>query len=232
MKPALTLLLLLAALVSLAVGQIRFEQAVEVSKDDPIYPFLAEYQATVGAAYKKNPTVRPVFSSWIRVDSPAAARLFPQLRFASVSLSEMPDPKAGKPPVGLAYRIETTLAVNLTTKRTEATLPANGNYEAFGKMLVDRGVPLRDEADANTIWEAFCELHHRHWKDYPAKKVSASEWHLGLFRDDQILSTTDTSKVEVTRTHYMKVVVDPTTSHVSSWESLVDTSEERTIPKG
>jgi hypothetical protein len=39
-------------------------------------------------------------------------------------------------------------------------------------------------------------------------------------------------KKVVTNTHYYKVVVDPKTNRITSWESRVDTSNERFIPAG
>lgn len=221
----------LVGFVGSAMGQIRFDQTAAVSEDDPIFQPLTSYQAAIEAVYEKGQTARPVFTKWVRVESPAAAQLFPVLRFASVSWSETADPAATTHQVSLAIGLETTLAVDPTTQRVEAKLHGTGNYEEFGKMLVDHAIPLRNEADAKTVWDAFCELHHRHWKDHPARKVSDSEWHLGLASYDQTISTTNTSKIEVTRTHYIKVIVDPTTRRISLWESVVDSSAERTIPK-
>jgi len=122
------------------------------------------------------------------------------------------------------------VAIDTTTKRFVEELPCWGNYEAYGKLLVDHRVPLRDTADAKLVWDVFCDVHHRHWKHYPLKKVLANEWHLGIYRYAQTTSVVDEIKTEVTRTHYTKVLVDPKTGQVNSWESKMDSSDERKIP--
>ena len=143
------------------------------------------------------------------VNSPATAQLFPKLQFASISRSWDGHP---------ADDLGVTVAIDTAAKRIVKELLRYGNYEKYGELLVDHRVTLRDAADAKLIWDAFCDIHHRHWKDHPLKKVSASEWHLGISQYDQ------------TRTHYMKVLVDPRTGQITSWESKVDSSDERKIP--
>lgn len=65
-------------------GQRRNDPANAISKDDPIYPPLAAYQATVQRREEAGEQIRLTFRDWMRVDSPAAARLFPNVRFASL----------------------------------------------------------------------------------------------------------------------------------------------------
>ena len=62
------------------------------------------------------------------------------------------------------------------------------------------------------------------------KKISASEWRLGLSSYDQTISVADGFMTVVTRTHYMQVLVDAETGRIGSAETKVDTTDERKIP--
>src|SRR6516225_3519934 len=65
-------------------GQLRNDLANAISKDDPIYACLAAYQAAMQRREEEDKQIRSTFQDWIRVNSPAAAQLFPNLRFASL----------------------------------------------------------------------------------------------------------------------------------------------------
>lgn len=199
-----------------AYGQIRFETSTVVPKTDPMYPVLAERKALIESCNATQPTC----SDWVWVHSPAAAQLFPELQFASLSWDG-----------GNARGLEVTAAIDTASKRIVKELFSWGNYESYGELLVDHRVPLRDAAEAKLVWDAFCDIHHRHWKDDPLKKVSASEWHLGISRDDQTTSVVGELETVVTRTYYTKVLVDPKTGQITSWESKMDSSDEPKIPK-
>jgi hypothetical protein len=54
-----------------------------------------------------------------------------------------------------------------------------GNYEPFGEFLAANRVTIRSPEDAKLVWEAFCDLHQKHWKDQRAIKISDTVWHLG-----------------------------------------------------
>jgi hypothetical protein len=202
-----------------AYGQIRFDTSTAVPKTDPIYPVLAEHKALIEMRSEGCKSAQPTFSDWVWVNSPAAAQLFPKLQFASMSFS-----------AACAHGLEVTVAIDTATKCLVKELYCYGSYEAYGELLVDHRVPLRDAADAKLVWDAFCDIHHRHWKDLPLKKVSASEWHLGISQYDQTTSVVGEFKTVVTQTHYKKVLVDPRTGQITSWESKGDSSDERKIP--
>ncbi len=212
-----------------SVQHFWFHGAAPIPKTDSIYPVLAAHQAAIAKRYEDGKCARPLFSDWMRVNSPAAAKLFPKLQFASISWSLRRHPEA-KGSVALAEGLKVTVAIDAATKRIIKELHCGGNYEAYGKLLVDRRALLRDAAEAKLVWEAFGDIHHIGSKKWPCKKVSASEWHLGISRSDQTKSVADGFKTVVTQTYYAKVLVDSKTGRITSWESKVDSSDERKIP--
>jgi hypothetical protein len=116
--------------------------------------------------------------------------------------------------VSIAGGLQTTLVIDPKAASVVATLPGHGNYEEFGTLLIERRVRLRDEADAKVVWEAFCDLHHKHWKDNPHKRTGATEWRIGVKTID-------------TQTYYTRVRTDPKTHHVLAWELVVDAAEKQ-----
>jgi hypothetical protein len=207
-------------------GQLRNDPTNAISKDDPIYPPLAAYQTAMQRREEEGKQFRSTFQDWIRVDSPAAARLFPNLRFASLRWDMHRHPEA-KGPLALAVGLELVAAIDTTTHRVVRELWCHGNHEEFGKLLVDHKVTLRDATEAKLVWDASCVLYGQGSKTAPLKKMSASEWRLGISSYDQTTSVVDGVKTVVTRTHYTRVLVDPKTARITSWESRVDSSNER-----
>jgi hypothetical protein len=213
-----------------AVGQIRPDEAKVVEASDDIHPLLIAHQEAIAQDYKRGGVIVPQFKKWVRVDSVAARQLFPGLRFASIEWDEAADPRAKDHVLGRALSLQTTLAVDPKAGSVVATLPGHGNYEAFGTLLIERKITLRDDADAKVVWEAFCDLHHKHWKDQPHERTADTEWRLGRSSYDQTTGSEVGFKTVVTRTHYMRVRTEPKTYRVLSWESVVDTSNKRRVP--
>jgi hypothetical protein len=207
----------------------RLIKATAVKESDPIFPVLEARKAAIAKPYEEGKLAQPVFTRWAQVDSPTVAQLFPKLRFASISYDLRPHPESNGR-VSLAGGLGMTLAIDRATHRLEREFPTTGNYEAYGKLLVDLQIPIRNAADAKLVWDAFCDIHGRGSKSAEIKKVSAAEWHLGISRYDQTISVTEGIRTDVTRTHFMKVLVDEKTGHVALWESNVETSPERKTP--
>ena len=91
-------------------------------------------------------------------------------------------------------------------------------------------VTLRDAKEAQRIWEASCEIYGQGSKTYPSKRISDTEWRLGISSFDQSWAVVDGLKTVVTHTHYLRVLVDPKTGRVTSAESKSDSSKERLLP--
>lgn len=60
--------------------------------------------------------------------------------------------------------------------------------------------------------------------------MADTEWRLGRSGYDQTVASDGGFRTVVTRTHYKRVRTDPKTYRVLSWESVVDTSNERRVP--
>lgn len=212
-----------------AHAQTRYDPANIISKMDPIYPALAEYKAKMQKREEEEKQVRSTFHDWIKIDSTAASKLFPDLRFASLVWDMHRHPEY-KGPISLAAGLEMVVAIDAKTKRIARELWVYNNHDEFGKLLADYKVTVRNAAEAKLVWDASCEIYGMGSKTDPMKKISDSEWHLGITSYDQTTSVVDGFKTVVTRTHYMKVLVDAKTGQVVSSATTVDTSDIRKLP--
>ena len=123
-------------------GQPRHDAANIIPKNDPIYPLLAEYQAAMVKREEAGKQVRSTFRDWIKVDSPAAAKLFPNLRFASLRWDMHRHPESKGEAVSLALGLEMIVAIDTAANRLARELWVYNSHEAFGKLLADSGMRL------------------------------------------------------------------------------------------
>jgi hypothetical protein len=212
-----------------AHGQSRYDQANIIPKNDAIYPILAECRSAMQKREEEGKQVRSTFRDWIKIDSPAAAKLFPNLRFASLVWDMHRHPEY-KGEVSLALGLEMVVAVDTKTNRLAKELWVYDNHDEFGKLLADYKATLRDAAEAKLVWDASCDIYGKGSKMAAMKKIADSEWHLGITSYDQTTSVVDGFKTVVTRTHYMRVLVDPKTGQITSSGTKVDSSNERKVP--
>ena len=226
-----SILLAVFLTAAMATGQTPFDTAKPVDANDAIYPVLMGHQQRLVQTFERDGgMIVPQFKKWVQVESTAAKQLFPDLRFASIECDLARSPKALNELISVPEGMRVTLAVDAKANTVVADLH-NGNSEAFGKLLVDRKIVLRNEADAQTIWEAFCDTHHDSRKGQPHKLLDKGEWRLGLYSYDQTIASDAVSTTVVTVTHYMRVRTDEKTGQVASWESTVDSANERRVPK-
>ncbi len=210
-------------------GQTRHDPANIVSKKDPIYPTLADYLAGMRRREEEEKQVRSDFREWVKVDSPAAAKLFPNLRFASLVWDMRRHPEF-KGQVSLAQGLEMVVAIDTKTNRLARDLWVFNDHDEFGKLLADYKVTLRDAAEAKLVWDASCDIYGQGSKTSPLKKVSDSEWRLGITSYDHTTSIDNGSQTVQTRTYYMKVLIDPKTGRIISSATKVDYSDIRKEP--
>jgi hypothetical protein len=223
-------LALAAALLPVSArGQTRYDPANIISKEDVISSVLAEYRAAMQKREEERKQVRSTFRDWIKVTSPAAAKLFPDLRFASLVWDMHRHPEY-KGPVSLALGLEMVVAIDRKTNRLTRELWVYNNHDEFGKLLADYKVTLRDAAEAKLVWDASCDIYGMGSKTAPMKKISDSEWRLGITSYDQTTSVVDGFKTVVTSTHYLRVLVDPKTGQITSSGTRVDSSNTRKVP--
>lgn len=164
--------------ICFASAQTRWDQLTKVVDTDPAAPALREWQQSVEGKYRQGGVVVPTFSSWFVLSFDSLKALFPHQRFFAVSWSEKAAPGKEKEAVGLAFGLEATLVCDAAGKIIKE-VHHTGNYEAFGELLNASKVAIRTSDDAKLVWNAFCDIHQRHWQKQPAIKVGDKTWHLG-----------------------------------------------------
>jgi hypothetical protein len=194
-------------LVCTASAQFRFEKSAPISKADLIYPVLDERRTSLLQLNEKNDNVIVEFSQWHANPSPALAAVFPNLRFATLYCTMRANPAAKEKPVGLPIgESPRTVAVDTRANRIVGEVLGT-SFEGFGALLAANQVRIRDAAEADRVWESFCELHHMGRKDagrnWPSIKVSETEWHLGNATRHLADGTGGTH-------HYIRVLLDGT----------------------
>jgi hypothetical protein len=170
--------------LSVANAQMRLDQLTKVEDSDPAVPALKEWQKSIEAKYRQGGVIVPSFSSWFVLSFDSLKSLFPQHRFFAVSWSERPAPGKEKEAIGLAFGLETTLVCDAAGKIIKE-VHHTGNYEAFGELLNAAKVAIRTNDDAKLVWNAFCDIHQKHWQKQPAIKIDDKTWHLGAVTNDR-----------------------------------------------
>lgn len=170
-------------LICTASAQIRDDGMASISKTDLVYPVLDERRTSLLQKSEKSDNVITEFSEWQANQSPALAAVFPNLRFATLYCSMRAKPGAKIKPVGLpGGDIPLTVAMDTRANRIVGEVVGT-SFQGFGDLLVTNQVRIRDSAEADRVWESFCELPHMGRKgggrNWPSIKVSETEWHLG-----------------------------------------------------
>lgn len=174
MKSTLLILFLGASAVS---AQIRWDALTPVPANDIAMPTLRDWQQKVVENYAKGGIAEARFSSWLELPFPPLKKLFPGLRFFTVSWIERPSPGKEKEAIGLSGG-EYTLICTADGKLAKE-IYHYGNYDPYGDFLATKKVSIRSPEDAKLIWDGFCDLHQKDWQDEPAVKISDTIWHLG-----------------------------------------------------
>jgi hypothetical protein len=161
-----------------------------------------------------------------RIEGWAIRELFPGWEFYAVSYSNYKKEGFDDRPVSLAAGLGLTLAVG-PDSRLNIRMSHYGNHEEYGHLLIETKAAIRNTDDANLVWHAFCEIHRKAWKGRTVEKVSETEWKLGIYSYDQTVSVVDGLSTIVKRTHFMQVTTDATSKQITSWKSVVETSNNR-----
>jgi hypothetical protein len=179
MKTLAILLLLCCVSLLAADGPFR-TKFLKVPEDDPIQPTLNAWKEKVTKRYAETCYSRPAFGSWSEIPSDSLKTLFPEHRFFTIHWNEMPI-EEGKDDklVSRAYGLYVTLACR-KDKAEWIEIFGFGNYEEYGRLLAQENVILSTEEQARVIWEGFCDLHQKHWKDQGIERKDDTIWHLGV----------------------------------------------------
>lgn len=179
----LALVLIFASSLLAAEGPYR-AKLLKVTDDDPIHDTLSAWKEKTKERYAKSGDSRPEFDSWSEIPSESLKTLFPEYSFFTVHWNEMPTEKGkGEKLVSRAYGLYVTLACN-KSEGEWSELFGYGNYEEYGRLLTKEKVTLQSKEKARIVWNGFCDLHQKHWKDQGIERKSESVWHLGVITID------------------------------------------------
>ncbi len=145
--------------------------------NDPALPTLRTWWQTTAARYAKDGKIRPYFGAWQELPYGKLQRLFPGRRFFKASWIETPildKTQTSGIASGVKYTLVCDIAGNLVAENS-----GDRNSEAFGDMLAASKIRIRSPADAKLVWDAFCDLDQKAWKELPVLRVSETVWHLG-----------------------------------------------------
>ncbi len=211
-------------------GPVQYYNAKVISTGDPIYDSLVGCQAGIQKEYDDNGhLVEPEFSHWVESGGPFARRLFPKLRFAIIFWSEHPAPGVNSEDViGLALDSQDTVAIDPQARQVKGECCGSPDT-GFGNLLKLYQCRVRNEADAKAVWIAFCEISFRDWKDWPVQQISPTEWHLGITKYTQTIADSGGYETRVDDIDYVKVMVDPATGIIKSFDHTGLRTNERKV---
>lgn len=160
------------------------------------------------------------------IEGKAIRSLFPGWAFYALRYSNYIKEGYDGKHVSLAFGLGHTFAVS-PYSREGMRLYHYGNYEEYGHLLRETKVAISNARDAKLVWDAFCEIHRKAWKDFTVEKVSETEWKLGVYSYEQPISVVDGVGTIVKITHFMQVTTDPFSKQITIWKSIVETSKKR-----
>lgn len=148
---------------------------------NPDKPLIDAEVAELIGRYEKSDYARANVTEPVQLQTGVLHHLFPRHRFYLIGWGE----KAveGKKAVGLAMGLYYAFIVGPNNQITR--LSGFGNFEEYGQFLSKNGIRLRSAEDARELWLAFCDIHQHEWHSRDLKRISAAEWHLGLYETDE-----------------------------------------------
>ena len=121
------------------------------------------------------------FGEWRELRSDAAHKLLPQYRVFAIAWRDRSEAQDISVPWGGSV----TLALRRDGSEF-SELQDTGNYEEYGRLLAKNGVLLRNSEDGKLIWDGFCDLHHKQWREQKIERKDDQTWHLGVITIDRL----------------------------------------------
>jgi hypothetical protein len=200
-----------------------------VKRTDPIYSHLVRYKEKILRDYVVG---KAKFSPWIYLDSPAVRKLFPGLRFASITWEEEPPQFPAADCACGFLLLPITLTVAVYDQSGFGIVAVSGDPKVFGSLLLDRGAWLETESDARLIWDAYCAInHHESWAEQPSVRGGDNEWKLGVDTYDSAAFEHGIRTISTTQL-YIRARTDPTTLLVNSWAIAAEVVNKRMVVDG
>lgn len=160
-------------------------ELVKVDPADPVMATLGKWQHAASESYRKGGHTLAQFGPWMEIPSPSLRQLFPELRFITIYWDEAPAPgNDASRDIALrasrAFGLFIILAVD-QGKGTTQEFSGYGNYEEFGTLLAEQRIQIDSPAQATLVWNAFCDLHQKHWKNQTQhERIDEHTWHLSV----------------------------------------------------
>jgi hypothetical protein len=186
----LGVVLMLATTTTFAQPVVTPNKSKPVDPTDPIMTSVDEWQAKEIAKIE-----------WLRADgsrwkfkqpseyySEASRKVFSEWRFLMLSWDEIPAEKPAADPTEKKKPFPNRIAVHLAIspdRRTMQEFHTTGNYEEFGVLLAHQGIKIETPDDATAVWNAFCDVHWKHWHKQKHEKINDRLWHLGSITIDE-----------------------------------------------
>lgn len=158
-----------------------------------------------------------------RIEGKAIQTLFPNWQFYYFSYSGYKKEGFDNIPVHIVGMVGHALAISSDSSEPVYPYP-------YGDFLIKNKAAIHNSEEAKLAWDAFCEIQQHQWKNYKIEKVASNEWKLGIYSYDQTISVVGGYETVVKVTHYKKVITDPITNQILSWEDIVKESDKRLRP--
>lgn len=156
----------------------------EISPDNPDNRILDEWLGNQKMSMEQGRMIQVTFKPWQEFSGPALKELLPHHRFYLTSYRGTTTRK-GRGKVKDEFFI-TVLASVDQSSRTLRIYDEYGNYEPFADLLREGRIVIDSQLQARRVWDAFCELHRKAWRDQPSRQIDDYEWWLGEIIIDQI----------------------------------------------
>lgn len=157
---------------------------------DPLMPLVDEWQAQKIAdiQQRRGDGARWKFQEPSEYYSEASRKVFPEWRFLTVGWKKV---RAAGPAGEPAEKenlftdgIGSSLAIS-PDRKTIVEFHGYGNYEQFGAILAHAKIKIETPDDATAVWNAFCDIHWKHWHKQKHEKINDRLWHLGSVTIDK-----------------------------------------------
>ncbi|MCK4789288.1 MAG: hypothetical protein KAV87_36435 [Desulfobacteraceae bacterium] len=185
MKKFIILFILMALLCSPSIfAKEPFRTTLkQIAKDNPDLVILNKWQEKTQKKYDETGLINPQFSFWSEISTLALLKLFPAYRFYTISWNENATDTGKERHVSCAYGLYTMLSIHQETDEMKEYF-GYGNYAPFGELLAMEKIQITSEEQAKLVWDAFRDLHQKHWKNQTIKQMNTKKWHLGVIAID------------------------------------------------
>jgi hypothetical protein len=159
--------------------------STEPAPVDAMAATLEEWRARTQCSQEADGDCIAQFTAWSEIDTAPLRRLFPAYRFFTIKWDQGPVDATKTMTRSYAIGLGTTLAVARDTHSVTEFFHY-GNHEAFGEFLRRERIRISGDAAARLVWDAWCDIHDKRWRQQGIERINPSVWHLGIVTIDQV----------------------------------------------